>query len=390
MEVEKSVMKAFSFFAFCMILLAASQVFAGPDIQSVNGPIEPKSSVAITGSGFGTGPNVRIFEDFETGINGELVSTSATFGAWSGFDTYRPYYIAENTGNLAGLLVDGDLNRQMKLDFVGVTEVFVSYRVRIPDGYNFPYTSTPQTFPSGSQWKLAWLMDGASGYMGDDDICLPSWPNGTYWMLGGNDNAFPANVENRWKTIEVGTPGTASNWFSFLGWNRVSVYLKGGHDPIVDNGIIWFEGMSDELGQHIFTWSDRPIFDGDDNIRDNDVSQWTRLNIPGWFRTGGTNVRAVYDDIYVATGPNSRARIEIGNAENYSNCTNLSICTPTAWSDTSITATINSGALLPGETRYVFVFDSNGNVNSTGYPIKMLSSEEEVPSTPKNFHILNQ
>jgi hypothetical protein len=42
---------------------------------------------------------------------------------------------------------------------------------------------------------------------------------------------------------------------------------------------------------------------------------------------------------------------------------------PSAWSDGSIKITVNQGSFQAGETAYLFVVDSDGNVNPTGFPI---------------------
>lgn len=236
-------------------------------------------------------------------------------------------------------------------------------------------TAATETFAPDSAWKMAWIMDDSTGkgYDGDDDICLPTWPDGQQFRIGGNDNAFPASANNGWVNANVGKPGTSSNWFSFNGWNRLSSYLKGGTVSEVDNGILWFSGISSEFGQKQFLLTDRPLFDGDDNTKDNGISQWTRLNLSGWHRTiNGTNAsyddltKVYYDDIYFATGPNAAARVEIGNNKVYENCTHLTIAPPVSWSSSEVSAIFPAENFLASEDLYVFIIDSNNN-SSAGY-----------------------
>ncbi len=77
----------------------------------------------------------------------------------------------------------------------------------------------------------------------------------------------------------------------------------------------------------------------------------------------------IFDDFYVATGPNARARVEIGNQPVYQDCTNLAIITPTNWRNNAITATVRAGSFQSGEA-YLFVVDANGNV-SNGLGVKI-------------------
>ncbi len=233
----------------------------------------------------------------------------------------------------------------------------------IPEGKHFPNSGAPKTFPAGSQWKLTWLMDGERGAAGNDDLVIPTWGNGTYFYIAGNDNAFQ---------LPVGRPGSSDNWFSFEGWNRFSVYMKGGGIPDVDPGTTWSQGMSEEFGQHVFT-STKKLFDGDDTpdgykFEDDSISRWNRLNVPGWHRGGDDNAGAMYDDMYIATGPHARARIEIGNNAVYAKSTKLAITTPSSWQDGSITTTIRRGVFRDGETVYVFVINEQGEV-SNGFPV---------------------
>lgn len=358
--------------AFCAInSLVSWGCFAAPVINHLEGSLVSRSQVKIVGHSFGQGPKVRLFDSF-SGSPGATVPMAADIGKWSGAAN-SPSYVEDENDNVAALLVDGGISRQLQIDFEPVQEFFLSYRVKIPRGYHFPYAESPETFPPGSNWKLAWIMDGSRGYMGDDDICLPTWPNGTYFMLGGNDNAFQS---------VVGRPGTSSNWFSFLGWNRVAVHIKRGDPaPEVDAGTTWFQGVSGEFGQKQFDYS-RVIFDGQDSANDNGISQWTRLNISGWHR-GAANTRAIYDDVYFATGPFARARIEIGNAPIYEQATNLAVLTPDSWTEDAITATVMQGEFKLNDLVYMYIVDAGGSV-SAGLPVKIGAY---YPPLTKNIRI---
>lgn len=362
-------------FVLYFVLSTGSLAWSEPAITLAEGVLLNGHSVVLTGSNFGsTGPTIVVFDDFEDNTAGSAVSTTATVGTWTSSNPIATAY----DGGVVALLVDATESNQLRKSYANVQEIFLSYKVINPSGYHFPATTESGEFPPQSAWKLAWIWDEQDylGYQGDDDICLPTWGNGTSFSLSGNDNAFGGTAENGWIGPVAGRPGTSTNWFSFKGWNRASTYLKAGADPVNDNGVIWFSGLSEEFGHKLFELTDRPVFDGDDNAYDNAISQWNTLALSGWHRSGGLNseydstTRAYYDDIYLAVGANAAARVEIGDNATYADCTKLAISTPTSWSDTSITATVRDGEFSGGDRVYVFVVDKNNKV-STGYgPLK--------------------
>ncbi len=348
---------------FTMTIIVFAQ---NPQINNVSGTILDGQQITITGSNFGAnGPNIVLFDDFKRGTDGEDITLTATIGNWN-VRNHLPTYGKDSQNNIAGRFI-GDGGGRLIAEFSDVQEIFISYRVIIPIGNHFPNSGAPNTFPPGSQWKIVWLMDGDRGAAGNDDLVLPTWGNGTYFSIAGNDNAYQ---------LQTGRPSNDTNWFSFLDWNRYSVYMKGGAIPDVDPGTVWAQGMSEEFGQKIFGSTDRRLFDGDDTpdgyqFEDDAISRWNRLNVPGWHRGGDDNAAAMYDDIYVATGSYAQARIEIGNKPVYSNCDVLAIATPTSWQDNVITTTVRQGTFQDGETTYLFVIDKNGNV-SDGYPLQQV------------------
>ncbi len=77
----------------------------------------------------------------------------------------------------------------------------------------------------------------------------------------------------------------------------------------------------------------------------------------------------------------------IGNASTYASSTHFEMQPPTAWSDSSVTVTVNQGSFADGSTAYLYLIDANGNV-SAGNQITFGSSgfstsgTKEKPSAP--------
>lgn len=69
-----------------------------------------------------------------------------------------------------------------------------------------------------------------------------------------------------------------------------------------------------------------------------------------------------YDDIYL---DNTWARVMLGNSVTYSACTFLAPQPPTAWSDTSVTVSLNLAGFPSGSTRYLHVLDDTNTVRQT-------------------------
>ena len=59
----------------------------------------------------------------------------------------------------------------------------------------------------------------------------------------------------------------------------------------------------------------------------------------------------------------TRRRLELGNASTYAACTRREVQPSTAWSDTSITALCQKGA-IPTGTAYLFVIGADGTASA--------------------------
>ena len=69
-------------------------------------------------------------------------------------------------------------------------------------------------------------------------------------------------------------------------------------------------------------------------------------------------------DIYV---DNTWSRVMICNAATWTACNTKEIEVPTAWSQKSITIVLRSGAITDINNAYLYVVNSNGEVNQNGY-----------------------
>lgn len=94
---------------------------------------------------------------------------------------------------------------------------------------------------------------------------------------------------------------------------------------------------------------------------------WTEIYIGNYTRSGDwqTGVDA-FNYIECAYIDTSWARVEIGDNATYTSCTHREIQYPTAWSDTSVTFTVNRGSFGVGNTVHIHVVDSTNTPHYVG------------------------
>jgi hypothetical protein len=104
--------------------------------------------------------------------------------------------------------------------------------------------------------------------------------------------------------------------------------------------------------------------------------QYNMINFPGWFRKGDNdNFQAIYDNIYVAIGPNHVARIELTNSPNYKDSTKLFTIPYESWSDNKISLDIEKTGISNVDALYIYIFDRDGNRTANGLSIKSIRNK---------------
>ena len=349
--------------AFCVCL--PSGVLAAPAITGVGGTVSNGQTITISGTGFGSsGPTIAIFDDFEKGTSGIPVSTSAgsaQINQWSRVQGDVRYSNSYGHSGIKSGTVDfnrrgGDLG-QVYLYFNNSTQVYLSLWLYLPVGKDVPGTNNPD----GPNWKLFWLWSDP-------------WPNSDFLpVFLTNQLPMPDGYANWGAADDINPPARYQGawWTSTFKrgeWKRWDLYMKGGQS----DGAAQFRELTNS---GFMTISDASAV-----YTMHPGEYWNRLTVPGYGRDD-TNSVVYFDDIYFATGAGARARVEIGNKSSYMSCTNLAIITPSAWSNTSITATFRQGSFTAGAAAYIFVVDSTG-VASPGYPVTIGSGGNDPSPAP--------
>jgi hypothetical protein len=120
-----------------------------------------------------------------------------------------------------------------------------------------------------------------------------------------------------------------------------------------------------------------------------DLNGLRSIGIGGFSRVprfnNGTNAFRYFAAVYADSVP---ARVCIGDNENYSQCTIMEPQIPVTWNNNSILVTVNLGAFPDEGQAYLFVFNSQKQYNSLGFPIVIgVGSTNTPPSRPQNIQV---
>jgi len=260
-----------------------------------------------------------------------------------------------------------------------VTEMYFSFWVKL----NRNDSQEIQRF----QWKNGRIkstpgygmsVEGNSGIYGD------------YWWYG--DNYYQEGNRGGWSNncstiTKNGASGAAwgllgKDAFLFDQWQRIDYYWKKSTGSGTPDGIHEVRRIGRSAGQVIAGKYD--IVTHDETNADQDYryilfgqyyGNLTDANVNPWVGEKSMDVR--FDDIYIS---NSRARVEIGNAETFNMCTQLETQPIINTSSTTIECVFNKGGFTNGDSAWIFVIDESG-VPSAGKPIVINGTPSTNPTS---------
>lgn len=354
--------------AFCAIVAAVALVLGGvaahaQTISGVSGTLSAGNTVIISGSGFGTKATAAPvqFSNFENGAQGAVIATSDGWNSvdgWSGTanaHTGKPIYdaAAAHTGS-RGMTCRyvGDVYNSSVLksaDFSGgfYIDAWYRYQPANPASRNHKlfmlYGTGTNEFPQAAMTGFCNL---------DDSIEIPFY-------------AGPSNGDAEWMGLHfnhlVGAP------------HHIQVWLKPS-TPGVQDGRSWVavDGTVHSTATDLLT-----------NMPG--IGTWRQVRVGYYMAHDGlTNCPSAgdawtfWDDVYLDTTP---ARIELGNAATYGACTHREIQIPSAWSDSQVSLTMNTGTFDGGQTAWLYVVNAN-NVVSPGFQVTLGGTASSGPGQP--------
>lgn len=315
-------------------------------------------NVQVTGTGFGAGPTVVAFDDFDNQTATDVELNKALIGKWTGGSSFstRPKVVDFDDGKAIAVNTPGTYSAKIsQIEYVfpeSVSTIFYSYSVTVPEGRYFAGATEDNVFPQGSSWKFTWLLDGPNQTEGHIkyNVCVPSHVGRGNFMLVGN-------------SIGYGYYNMAASW----SWHTKN-YMSFGvmpHEtaPKEQNGQLIFQ-MTGKKGKALaINKTDAPIF-----VEKNPNPSFDRVQFPGWFGNGDfTNFQAYYDDIYIATGRNAFARVELSDGLNLQDST-INLTMPiTSWSDTKIIFKLSKSNYRKADQFYLRIYDKANKSSSYNF-----------------------
>lgn len=361
MDIMKSIVGSFAVF-----LLSTTTGYAAPSITSISGPFIHGGPTTIVGTQFGAKSIAApwVWDNFNDGIDGQVLGTSPK-GFWqpystagSGFPTYST--IGSRNGSLIGRKV---CTNEQFFSYgrtgLGGTEMYYSIwfkwqsisggtrsvmklvRLNTQGGF---YSTTPSTWvtmqPSVTNggWVYSEPQSGAGG-LGQFDVIALS--------------------HNVWHRIEVywrlSTPGVPDGEYRY--------YLDG----VEAEAGIWSNVVTRAAGSA--------------------SAQVDNFLLPFMHSEAGTNVLAYHaDDVYV---DRTRARVEVCLGSKWASRGLCEVQIPTRWTADSIEVTGNRGGFSSFANTFLYVVDSSGNANATGFPLACSPSCGDIqpPSAPMGLRV---
>lgn len=260
---------------------------------------------------------------------------------------------------------------------------------------------TPSSFPQYTyfswwqQYDPNWVF--GNGNPPDDNLKLYAYGAGTspydtlYWYVSYQNGPPNTTYRDCIGTNDDGNlgdtcfinPGSClTNYVNPFGrWSKIEIYVKisnldhanpdTGTLLVVENGadIYNFQG-----GQHSIGRTDGKTVAGWDP---------NRTDSAGGFQRGyGRNNNRFFADLYLDY---TWQHVVLGDASRIDLCSKLEVQNPTAWSDTSITVTVNRGVFSDSQKVYLYVYDATGTPNTNG--LLVAGGDTTPPAPPKNLRI---
>jgi hypothetical protein len=359
-----------------LAMAAAPPAFGAPAITGVSGDLKHGGSLTIRGNGFGARGDfhpdpdklIRVFDDFNDGdLKGNPYLTWIVFNESRGPLSYRTEssrtgsprdgYARRHNTDLGSLMLKAGNRR----------EYYSSFYMRLSNGFDI------SSMGSGThQFKIVRLYS-----------TNPSEVN-LYPAIGASDGfhmvaEFVEPPVMRYQLQLERIPSRPA------GWHKMAVYYKKSSARNANDGQcrIWWDNklVFDWLphfqnpGNNPPTAPGYPITGDFDTDGKDLAGDWA---VGNYFSSASGQTWADFDDVYL---DHSQARVELGNAPMFSECSFMETQVPVSWSDGSVRVAVNTGAFPSGARAYVYVVDGQGRANAQGFPVA-LGTSNFVASVP--------
>jgi hypothetical protein len=357
------------------LIAGAGPALSAPVVQQVSGTLSHKGTITISGSGFGS-------------------KASAAPLVWD-----------DATGSAMSDKWDGA--------WPNIVPLFNTSYYSPMRGINPPHTHDTR--------YIAGAHSAIGAYSGElviffKNIQLQPFPSYLYasWYQRA-DNAWTFGGDNNFKTFDYSTccgPMAANNWYTAYGpphpgsTTDSAQWLftdDGGSlmNPDVNGHNVWWGPavnpmagkwskveiaikITDQTSGYINVWENGHQVIGYVGPTDKYPGTQRTIGIGGYARMQGfsTNWR-YYDDAYLDT---TLSRVVLADKPVLSQATIVENQIPSAWSDGSVTATVNLGQFAQGQTAFIFVVDSTGTPSAAGVAVTVGGSVA-TPNPPSAISV---
>ncbi|MFA5127355.1 MAG: fibronectin type III domain-containing protein, partial [Patescibacteria group bacterium] len=323
---------------------AAPVVGSGPNISGLSsGTLTDGQSYTISGSGFGSKTTVAPYiwdsvdnQSYNSVSEGALVPTGSGYTWQYNYTTYAD----------GVRLTKNRSNRGIRTaHYYANVDGYLTGRDDMAGGNADKFYAT---------W---WVKTNKNIVCGSGGLCASTklirvWEDGdgNHGRLSWTGNQFTLGPGN-------GLSDLPSSWAGWGGvndqWNRLEIMIDN------SNGLVRAY-TNGQLIHNFNNWSPQGHY----------LNRIWRIGLdPSVPSNLDQDLIFEFGEIYV---DNTQARVEVCTGSTWSSKGQCEIQIPrTTWNDSQIQFTANRGAFTAGQSVYLYVVDSSGNVNSSGYPAQI-------------------
>jgi hypothetical protein len=345
--------------AICMALgvawlVGAPTAHAVPQVQGSTGEFSVGGTFALSGADFGPAARIVSWDDFESGTTGQRLGNPVIGPTWTFFklaagNVPLTYYSTEQahsglkTAKVTWAEPGYSASTVNSFGWTGQGPLYTLYlsywRYHDPSNLDIRDKNHKQvyTFSNGA----------ADGYTEIQQF-IP-------YMIPAGTATWATYLQNHPGGIWTHSTSYESSTYT---WDRWESYVKFENPISANDG--YFEAWLN--GRRVRQESGLNLCDVENGNYVDDI------RIGHMFQGSDTMeyVRSYFDDVYIAT---SRARIELGNASTFENCTLREIQIPTNWASGNVEFSPRyTSDFSSGSQAWVFVVDENGDA-SPGFPV---------------------
>jgi hypothetical protein len=361
----------------CIGMLAGVlPALSAPVVQQVNGVLDHGGTITIVGSGFGSKATAApVVWDNATGKD----MSDKWDGAWPtlvpGYNTnyfspmrgINPPH-SHDTKYIAGAhaTTDGGYSGEMVMFFKNIqlqpfpAYIYASWYQRADDEWVFGGDNNYKTFDYSAGGEP---MKSNNWYTCYGPPHPDSAADSAQWVITDDGKSLgnpDVRGHNAWW-------GTAVNPMAGK-WSKVEIAIK----------------VTDQTDGYINVWENGHQVLGYAGPTDKYPGTQRSIGIGGYARMQGhTNNWRYFDDAYLDT---TLARVVLADKAVLSHASIIENQIPSAWSDGSVTSTVNLGKFNQGETAYLFVVNSAGIPSATGLAVTVGGSVA-TPNAPSGISV---